>query len=150
MTAKTPGVLSRIAGALRPGAAADIEWRPGAGVYPRLSDIAAPPLGGRSGLYVLWHLGVRPQWVRVGFTMDLGGAVSVLANTPEVTGYAAHDGPFLAWRECTPTEAAGWLRFLTLRLEPILQTPALACDVPLDPGAPPVACSLPRGTRAAP
>src|SRR5690606_23014491 len=104
-------------------------------------------LAGRSGLYLLWHLGVRPQWLRAGFSKDLGAAAAHLAKTPEVAAFIPHDGPFLSWSFCAPEIAPGLVNFLVARLNPALQNPVLECDMDIDPTARPVACVLPPGTK---
>jgi len=148
MTGKAPGVLKRIAGVL--GARekdAGHSWEWDNGSYPRLLSFAPARLAGRAGIYVLWHLGVRPQWLRVGYASDLGAAIAVLAATPSIEAYGVHDGPFFSWRLCGPEDAAGLVKSLAGRLNPVLQAEALACDAPLDPLAAPATCDLPSGTK---
>ena len=148
MTGKASGILKRIAGALNGGekdTRASWEWDNGR--YPRLMAFDPTRLSGRSGIYALWHLGVRPLWLRVGYASDLGAAAAFLAAAPLIGAYSVHDGPFLSWSFCEAAEAAGLVKYLAARLNPVLQTEAFACDAPLDPGAPPVTCSLPSGTK---
>lgn len=149
MTDKPPGVFKRIAGALTPERAATLKitWQPDAMRYPRLLSLDSQTLAGRSGLYVLWHLGVRPQWLKVGFAKDLGAAAAHLSKTPEIAAFIPHDGPFLSWAFCAPEAAPGLVNFLTSRLNPVLQGLVLVCDVSVDPVAAPVTCPLPPGTK---
>ncbi len=124
-------------------------WRPETGAYPRLLalDEKTQELTGIPGLYLLWHLGVRPQWLRAGFTRDLGMAVKVLAATPKVVACSVHDGPFVSWRPCEEQDALALVNSLVARLSHALQPLSIPCDVPPDPAVPPVRCPLPRGTR---
>jgi hypothetical protein len=148
MTLKPPGALKKIAGALAAGRdKASSAWQPAEGAYPRLAGLDPRTLAAQPGLYLIWHLGVRPQWLRAGFSRDLGSAVAVLAEAPEITVFAAHDGPYFAWRPCAPGDAPGLVNFLTARLTPALQGLVLACDVPIDVAAPAVPCALPPGTE---
>lgn len=149
MTDKPKGVLGRLAGAVsarRPNAPV-VTWQPERGRYPRLLSFDPEALAGRAGLYVLWHLGVRPQWVRVGFCVDLGAGTARLAAAPEIAVFSVHDGPFLSWALCPAESAPGFVNFLARRLNPAAQDVVLECDLAADPVAPPVACGLPSGTK---
>lgn len=137
-------VFQRLAGALT-SARQDSAWQPEGQVYPRLLTFDARILSGRSGLYAVWHLGVRPQWLRVGFTTDLATAITVLARTPEITAFVPHDGPFVSWCFGTVADAAGRVKFLVANLLPAAQDFTLSCDVVLDPSAAPVTCPFPPG-----
>jgi hypothetical protein len=149
MKDKVPGVFKRLAGALSPARdqGPAMVWNPAGGNYPRLLHFESRDLSGRAGLYLLWHLGVRPQWLRVGYSADLGAAVRVLAATPEIVDFASNDGPFLSWSLCTAESAPGLVNFLMGRLKPVLHHQALACDLAIDPAAPAVPCPLPAGTK---
>jgi len=149
MKEKAPGVFKRFAGAL---ASARVKgetmaWRPAGGIYPRLLHFDFHALTGVAGLYLLWHLGVRPQWLRAGYSTDLGAAVRLLAATPPLVDFAPHDGPFLSWSYCHAEGAPGLVNFLTEHLKPALQHHALACDLAVDPAVPAVPCPLPAGTK---
>ena len=149
MTDNARGFFKRIAGAVVPpqGPVTLVAWQPLAGNYPRLLSFEARALSGRAGLYLLWHLGVRPQWLRAGYSNDLGAAVAQLAADPEVAAFAAHDGPFFAWSFCPPARAPGLINDLINRLHPVLQDRVFPCDAALLPEAPMVSCPLPAGTK---
>lgn len=61
------------------------------GDFWRLADVDPDPVGllGLSGVYVIWHGGVQPQWLRAGRAQNLG---LVLAE-------ARVDGPLRAWED---------------------------------------------------
>jgi len=149
MNDKARGFLKRIAGAViaPQGPDALVVWQPATGHYPRLLSFEARVLSGRPGLYLLWHLGVRPQWLRAGFSNDLGAAVAQLAGDPELAAFAAHDGPFLAWSFCPPALAPGLVKDLIDRLHPVLQDRVFSCDRALPPEATVLPCPLPGGTK---
>lgn len=149
MSEKAGGFLKRIAGAViaPKGPDATVVWLPAAGTYPRLLPYDARALSGRAGLYLLWHLGVRPQWLRAGFSNDLGAAAAQLAGDAEIAAFAAHDGPFLAWSFCPPARAPGLVKDLIDRLHPVLQDRVFSCDGVIPPEAPTVPCPLPAGTK---
>ncbi len=148
MTSRS-SVFRRLAGALAP-ARRDIVWQPEGQCYPRLLTFDGQELTGRSGLYAVWHLGVRPQWLRVGFATDLAAAISVLAKTPEIAAFAPHDGPFVSWCFGTAAEASGRVRYLAERLLPVAQGLLLRCDVVVDPSRAATPCALPAGTTDIP
>jgi len=125
-------------------------WRPGEGLYPRLAEVgSAAEVAGREGLYALWHLGVRPQWLRVGAAKDLGRAFEELAQAPWVVTHQRNAGIHAAWAFVPPGQHAGMVRFLTETLNPAFQGEGegAAHDSVLDPSAPPIACVLPPGTQ---
>lgn len=147
MSKKAPGVLGRLALALAPArsTAETVTWQPAGGNYPRLLALEPRALAGRAGLYLLWHLGVRPQWIRAGASPDLAATVLQLARAPEVADFSRHDGPFLSWSFCGTEKASGYVRFLTRRLRPALQDQVYSCDQPVDTSAPELFCVLPPG-----
>jgi len=146
---KASGILKRMAGAITPGRGTSppIVWQPDGARYPRLLSFDPQPLVGRPGLYLLWHLGVRPQWLKAGCGKDIGAAITHLSRTPEIAAFIPHDGPFLSWAFCAPEAAPGLVKFLANRLSPVLQDLVLVCDMIVDPAAAPVACALPPGTQ---
>jgi hypothetical protein len=148
MKAKPPGALGRIAGVLKAGRGnAPSQWQPAGCAYPQLADVDMAATAGRAGLYLLWHLGVRPRWLRAGYALDLGGAAALLAKSPEVVALAAHGRLFFSWFFCAPECAPGHVTFLNQRLEPALRQLALACDAATDPAASALPCPLPAGTH---
>jgi hypothetical protein len=148
MKRRVLGVFKPIAGARVAGREKTlVEWQPAGRNFPRLAGVQVQELAGRSGLYLLWHLGVRPRWVRAGFTLDLGAAVTFLAKTSDVLAFEPHEGPYFSWSLCLPGEAAGFVNFLAARLNPVLQHQRLACDMILDTSAPAISCALPAGTK---
>jgi len=123
-------------------------WHPVGQLYPRLLDFdpLAAGLVGKSGLYVVWHLGVRPQWLRVGATRDLGASVNELKCATWVVRHQSNAGIFVAWAMPEFVQCAGFARFLAETLKPAYQDAPLALDV-VDGIVAAVACPLPPGTR---
>lgn len=120
-------------------------WQPDGKPYPRLLDFNADGLKGRQGLYAVWHLGVRPQWLRVGATADLGGSLASLKAAPWIVLHENNAGVFAAWAFVPPAEAAGMARFLAEKLTPAFQMESCMNDLPLT--LTPVAVPLPPGTQ---
>lgn len=138
-------MFKRLAGKLRAAGDPGLVWQPAGSVYPRLLTFRPSSLTAQPGLYLLWHLGVRPQWLRVGFSTDLGAAATLLAETPAIAAFEVHDGPFWSWSPCAAAQAGGYVAHLTTSLKPILQAEPLGCDVAFAVTTPPVACPLPPG-----
>lgn len=123
-----------------------VTWQPSGAPYPRLLGFNATMLDGKSGLYTIWHLGVRPQWLRAGFAVNLGAAVRQLVETKWVKTHEANAGIFLAWAFVTPVQGMGLARDLTERLKPAFQAEPFSPDATLDEGVARVSCPLPPGT----
>ncbi|MHB1207682.1 MAG: hypothetical protein ACYCZX_19115 [Rhodospirillaceae bacterium] len=123
-------------------------WYPASGVYPSLFDLAGhtPALDGKGGVYALWHLGVRPQWLRIGAGADLLGCLRALPAVPQVAAYRGNGGLFVAWTFPEAARAPGIILHLQARLEPVLQYLAVAGEAVLDPAVAPVAFPSPPGT----
>jgi len=125
-------------------------WSPVQKPYPRLANIDVAGLAGREGIYALWHLGVRPQWLRVGATADLGAALQALAQEPWITAHGDNAGVFAAWAFPPPDQTRGMARYLSERLKPAMQSTTFAGDLAFDSSVDAVVCALPPGTLDAP
>lgn len=123
-----------------------VQWQPVGAPYPRLLGFNATMLDGRPGLYAIWHLGVRPQWLRVGHAADLGAAVRQLAEASWVKTHETNAGLFLAWAFLPTAQGAGYVRDLVARLKPAFQSAPIFADASLDEGTQRVSCPLPPGT----
>lgn len=123
-------------------------WHPATGVYPSLFDLAGhtAALDGKGGVYALWHLGVRPQWLRIGAAGDLLGCLRVLSAVPQVAAYRGNGGLFVAWTFPEAARLPGIAHHLRARLEPALQYLVIPGEAVLDPAVVPVAFPLPPGT----
>ena len=124
-------------------------WRPTDQPYPRLMDMDPVALGlaGQGGIYAVWHLGVRPQWLRVGAAANLGAALSQLVQMPWIEAHRDNQGVFVAW--CCPShnQSAGFVRYLVETLAPAFQSAPFSGDQALDSSAPAIVCQLPPGTQ---
>ena len=135
--------LSKFVGGLLGGKESNL-WLPNDRPYPRLTEADAPA---REGIYAVWHLGVRPQWLRVGATTDLGAAFRTLEQTPWIVTHQGNAGIYVAWGFPPATQYAGMVRHLTETLTPAFQGEVLMQDLALDAVAPAIVCALPPGTR---
>jgi len=49
------------------------------------------------GVYLIWHGGVRPEWVYAGHTKDMAAAFHHAGTNKEITYYEQNGGLFVAW-----------------------------------------------------
>jgi hypothetical protein len=128
-------------------ARAEMPWRPIGTPYPMLAglDAAAMGLDKVAGLLAIWHLGVRPQWLKVASCADLGAAVRSAQAAPAIMSYAPNGGIYIAWAPMPPALLAGPAVHLIARLEPTLQSRMLEQEVVVKAGIKPVAIDLPPG-----
>ena len=125
-------------------------WHPVDQPYPRLLDFdpAAAGLLYQDGIYAIWHLGVRPQWLRVGATANLGGAFGEIARATWIGAFHGNKGVFIAWAMPPPDQCAGIARFLAAKLQPAFQRESFPGDRSLDHAVQPIAWPLPPGTQS--
>jgi hypothetical protein len=123
-------------------------WQPADRFYPSLFDLASSvrDLKGKQGVYLVWHLGVRPRWLRAGQARDLGQSFGTLAAADAFISCRVHGGVFASWCFAPAEQRPGIVRFLAERLEPALQTFVVPGE-PHDETAAAIAFSFPPGTR---
>ena len=131
----------------KPKPPADL-WYPANAAYPSLFDLAGhtAALDGKAGVYALWHLGVRPQWLRIGAGANLLDCLRILSAVPPVAAHRANGGLFVAWAFPDAARLPGIVLHLRTRLEPALQHLVLPGEAVLDPAVVPVVFPLPPGT----
>ena len=76
-----------------------------------------------SAVYVLWHQGVRPQWVYVGQTDDLGRTLQELRRDDEIVDYDKRGGLFVTWSMIKPEFQPGVVRYLYQVMQPVVVNP---------------------------
>lgn len=144
-------LLSKLVGELRAkvGGAPVHFWQPADKPYPNIAalDPAAEDLFEKSGIYALWHLGVRPQWLRVGVSANLGTTLTALAKESWVIAHGKNRGVYAAWAWAPPEQGMGVVRFLIDKLQPAFQDGAYPDERAVEPAVAPVTCVLPPGTR---
>jgi len=98
-------------------------WHPQDVPYPRLLqlDLRARGPGQRAGVYLVWHLGVRPRWLRAGGAANLDAALRALTRRPEIASSDANGGVFVAWAFLTLEQIPAAVGSLAARLRPALQ-----------------------------
>jgi len=124
-------------------------WLPTPEPYPRLMTFDSSALTGKGGLYAIWHLGVRPQWLRVGLADDLALTFAALAQASWVMKHEGNAGIYLAWAFPAPAQAMGMARYLHETLKPSFQSEPFSFDRTLEPATVALPCPLPPGTQTA-
>lgn len=126
------GAPERKAGAPAAPQALDPKWaRTPSGRFHRLLSIALDlkPLHGKGGVYVIWHQGVKPGWVHVAATADLGRALVEARDDPEVLSYEARGGLYVTWSPVLADYRHGVAAYLRKAMNPLLERD-LAGDAP--------------------
>ena len=95
-------------------------------------------LSGVGGIFVVWHAGLRPQWVCVSAADDLAAAIHRLADDADVMSYEVNGGLFVSWALVRPEHRSGAVAYLTGRLRP-----AIGSDVHPAAGIPVIAITPP-------
>ena len=101
-------------------------------------------LSGVGGIFVVWHAGLRPQWVYVSAAEDLAAAIHRLADDADVMSYEVNGGLFVSWALVRPKYRSGAVAYLAGRLRP-----TIGSDVHLAAGIPVIAITPPGEGAAA-
>ncbi len=104
----------------------DPKWaKSGDGRYPHFFDLdpAAARLDGASGVYIIWHGGIQPGWVYIGWSDDIGGDFRELAENREVDFYERRGRLFCSWCFIRKDYQKSVVAFLTKALKPKVDNP---------------------------
>jgi hypothetical protein len=123
-------------------------WRPVGAVYPALQSLepAAHGLMATPGLIAIWHLGVRPQWLRVAAVTNLEVALKAAGQVTAITSYKPNGGVYVAWALTAMPAGLGHAVFLMGRFQPVLQGQALPTEIPVGENTKPMEFPFPPGT----
>ena len=112
----------------------DPNWaRSASGRFHRLVrlDPEAEGLSGLGGVYVIWHAGIRPEWVYVGHTEDLAGTFHHVGRDRDIMDYEVNGGLYVSWCLIREEYRDGVVRYLHDTLNPPVDNAAVAgMDVP--------------------
>ena len=97
-------------------------------------------------MLAIWHLGVRPQWLKVAAASNLQVAIRSAAQAESVLFFRPNGGVYLAWALCPAPGLIGNAGFLTEKLKPALQAVRLASEIDVPAEVKPLAFPLPPGT----
>lgn len=107
----------------------DPKWvRASSGHFHRLVHIDPEEegLSRASGVYVIWHSGVKPGWVYAGRSNDLATALHEAGNSDDIMSYEVHGGLFVTWALVKDEFQNGVLKYLTDTMRPHIANPAAA------------------------
>jgi hypothetical protein len=123
-------------------------WRPLGAPYPLLLNFDPVAVGilASPGLIAIWHLGVRPQWLKVAAASNLQAAIRSAEQTQSIVSYRPNGGVYLAWAPYQTVSIVGVTRFLIERLKPTLQAARIVGELDIPPDTKPVSFPLPPGT----
>lgn len=122
-------------------------WCPSSGPYPRLTTLdesALSDLVGKGGVFVLWHRGVRPQWLYVGAADDLAVALKASREDGDVKLYDLNEGVYVAWALVPVEGRSGVVAGLRAALSPAIGISPLNALGVIDPEAPLISFAPPE------
>ena len=113
----------------------DPNWaRSEKGKFFRFINLRPQDLGleGQTGVFILWHGGVRPTWVFVGTSRNLARDLQWCAENEEIMHFERFGGLFATWAFIKKEFQAGAARYLTQVARPAVANP-LAPTTAVDP-----------------
>jgi hypothetical protein len=128
----------------------DPKWvRAPNGSFHQLLEVDPDALGirGVGGVFVVWHGGIRPQWVYAGESPNIARALEALVDDPEVTQYKTNGGLFVTWSLVKEEFRRGVLLHLTRALKPLVLNPRAPTEE--TEHTKPIAVLVPGGKPAA-
>lgn len=94
-------------------------------VRPSVIDLA-----GRGGVAAFFHRGVKPGWVFVCATNDLGDLFARAKDDPDIDAFEVRGGVYVTWSYVKPSFRDGVVAHLRQILQPDLTTSALDGHAP--------------------
>ena len=83
-----------------------------------LETLNLESVGGVSGVYVIWHRGDNPRWVRVG-QGKIKDRLAAHRKDPKILAHRLH-GLFVTWAAVDPSQVDGVEAFLADRCDPLV------------------------------
>lgn len=125
-------------------------WQPSRQPYPMLVgfDASGAGLSGIAGLVAIWHLGVRPQWLKVAAVTNLALAIQSAASTAALVSYKPNGGVYVAWAPLQPNALLSPAQYVVAAIKPLLQALPLASERMVPADIKPTDFPLPPGTAA--
>jgi len=69
-------------------------------------------LSGVGGVYLIWHGGVRPEWVYAGHDTNLATALHQAGNDPDIHYFEKNGGLFVAWAPVIEKYRPGVVKYI--------------------------------------
>lgn len=86
-------------------------------------DFQEKGLEGQSGVYVIWHGGVRPGWVFVGTSRNLARDLQWCKENEDIMYFERFGGLFVSWCFIRKEFQAGAARYLAQVAKPQVENP---------------------------
>lgn len=77
-------------------------------------------LSGVAGVYLIWHSGVRPEWVYVGHTKDMAASFHSAGKNSEITFYEQNGGLQVAWAPVMEEYREGVVKYISENFNPLV------------------------------
>ncbi len=91
-----------------------------------------------SGVFVLWHGGLRPEWVYVARSDNISKALYALADNDDIMSYDQPNKLSVTWALVRREYQDGVIKYLTTMLDPLVDNPTdVKSDVKPIPVLPP-------------
>ncbi|MBF0167081.1 MAG: hypothetical protein HQL45_05570 [Alphaproteobacteria bacterium] len=92
------------------------------GHFYRLAHLEPDEVGlpGLGGVYVVWHKGVRPEWLYVAATEDLGKALMQALEDTDISSYEPRGGLWCTWAPIRPEFRNGVVLYLRKLLKTVI------------------------------
>jgi hypothetical protein len=107
----------------------NVEWaRNKRGKFHRLThlDTMSEGLRGLSGVYVIWHSGVKPGWVYVGRADNLASALDAAQDDDDIDQYEINGGLYVTWYPIVDQHQNGVVKFLHDTMKPKVSNPQVS------------------------
>ncbi len=104
----------------------DIKWaRNARGNFNKMMflDTMAESLNGVSGVYLIWHVGTKPQWLYVGSTDNLAMTLDELNEDERIVDYHNQVRVLVTWAMVRPEYQDGIVRYLNEAMKPEIDNP---------------------------
>jgi len=79
-------------------------------------------LDGTSGIYVVWHGGLKPDWLTVGKSSNLSRDLDALSDNEDIEYYEKRGGVFVTWSLIRSEFQDGVLKYLIDTLDLLVPT----------------------------
>jgi hypothetical protein len=86
-------------------------------------DIEERGLAGQTGVYAIWHGGVRPAWVFIGSSRDLAKDLQWCKENDDIMFFERFGGLFVSWCFIRKEFQSGVVRYLTQIAKPAVENP---------------------------
>lgn len=104
----------------------EVAWSKNAqGKFRRMPfvELAKENVTGVKAIYVLWHGGVKPGWVYVGYADDLATDLMDAKQNRDIMEYDMRGGLYVTWQVFPDKMAPGVFAFLSDALQPSVRNP---------------------------